>query len=60
MKTQPPAYIKRQLAAFTQRFRQNAINEQMHTIAMQLRPDEMHVIAEDYGTGAAAAKVAGR
>ena len=54
---QPPRW---QLAAFAQGFRQNDINEQMRTIAMQLTPDEMHLIAEFYGTGAAAAQVAGR
>jgi len=32
----------------------------MRTIAAQLRPDEMHLIAEFYGAGAAAAPVAGR
>src|SRR5580704_7496269 len=60
LKTQQPAYIERQLAAFAQGFRQNDINEQMRTIAAQLTPDEMHVIAEFYGTGAAVAQVAGR
>ncbi len=60
LKTQQPAYIERQLAAFAQGFRQNDINEQMRTIAAQLTPDEMHLIAEFYGTGAAAAQVAGR
>src|SRR5271169_1713868 len=60
LKTQQPAYIERQLAAFAQGFRPNDINEQMRTIAMQLTPQEMHVIAEFYGTGAATAQVAGR
>jgi cytochrome c553 len=60
LKTRQPAYIERQLAAFAQGFRQNDINEQMRTIAAQLTPDEMHVIAEFYGTGAAVAQVAGR
>src|SRR5260370_1297158 len=60
LKTQQPAYIERQLAAFAQGFRQNDINEQMRTIAAQLTPDEMHVIAEFYGTGAAVAQVAER
>ena len=60
LKTQQPAYIERQLAAFAQGFRQNDINELMRTIAAPLKPDEMHVIAEYYGTGAAAAQVAGR
>jgi hypothetical protein len=32
----------------------------MRTIAMQLMPDEMHLIAEFYGAGAPAAEVAGR
>jgi hypothetical protein len=30
----------------------------MRTIATQLTPDEMHLIAEFYGTGAAGAQVA--
>jgi cytochrome c553 len=60
LKTQQPAYIERQLMAFAQWFRQNDINKQMRTIAAQLTPQEMHVIAEFYGTGAAAAQVAGR
>ena len=54
LKTQQPAYIGRQLAAFAQGFRQNDINEQMRTIASQLTPEEMHAVAELYGTGAAA------
>jgi cytochrome c553 len=60
LKTQQPAYIERQLAAFAQGFRQNDINEQMRTIAAQLTPDEMHIIAGFYGTGAPIAQVAGR
>jgi cytochrome c553 len=60
LKTQQPVYIERQLAAFAQGFRQNDINEQMRTIAMQLTPQEMRLIAEFYGSGAAAAQVAGR
>jgi cytochrome c553 len=60
LKTQQPAYIERQLAAFAQGFRQNDINERMRTIAAQLTSDEMHLIAEFYGTGAAAAQVAER
>jgi cytochrome c553 len=60
LKTQQPAYIERQLAAFAQGFRQNDINEQMRTIAAQLTPEEMHLVAEFYGTGAAVAQVAGR
>jgi cytochrome c553 len=58
LKGQQPAYIERQLAAFAQGMRQNDINEQMRTIASQLTPDEMHVIAEFYGTPAA--QMAGR
>lgn len=57
---QQPAYIERQLAAFAQGFRQNDIDEQMRTIAAQLTPNEMHVIAEFYGTSAAAAHISGR
>ena len=48
------------IAAFTQGVRQNDINEQMHTIARQLRPDEIRLIAEFYGAGAAATPVAER
>ena len=57
---QRPVYIERQLAAFPQGFRRNDVNEQMRTIARQLTPDEMHLVAEFYGTGAAAAHAAGR
>jgi cytochrome c553 len=46
---QHAAYIERQLAAFAQGMRQNDINEQMRTIAAQLTPDEIHVIAVYYG-----------
>jgi cytochrome c553 len=46
---QPAAYIERQLAAFAQGLRQNDINEQMRTIAMQLTPSEMHALAAFYG-----------
>jgi cytochrome c553 len=60
LKTQQPAYIERQLAAFAQGFRLNDINEQMRTIAAQLSSDEMHLIAEFYGAGATAAPVAAR
>lgn len=60
LKTQQPAYIERQLAAFAQGFRRNDIDEQMRTIAEQLTPEEMHVIAEFYGEGAAVAQMAGR
>ena len=44
-----PIYIERQLAAFAQGSRQNDINLQMRTIAAQLTPDEMHIVAEFYG-----------
>jgi cytochrome c553 len=60
LKTQQPAYIERQLAAFAQGFRQNDINEQMCAIAAQLTPEEIHLVAEFYGTGAAAAQLAER
>jgi len=60
LKTQPPDYIERQLAAFAQGFRRNDINEQMRTIAVQLSSDEMHLVGQLYGAGAAAAQVAGR
>jgi cytochrome c553 len=43
-------YIERQLAAFAQGMRQNDINEQMRTIAVQLTSDEMHAIAMYYST----------
>ncbi len=56
---QQSSYIERQLGAFAQGFRQNDINEQMRTVALQLTPDEMHLIAEFYGRGAAA-QAAGR
>jgi len=59
LKGQQPAYIERELAGFAQGMRQNDINEQMRTIASQLTPDEMHVIAQFYGT-AANAQTAGR
>jgi cytochrome c553 len=42
-------YLDRQLAAFAQDQRQNDINEQMRTIAKQLKPDEIHAIAAFYG-----------
>jgi cytochrome c553 len=50
---QQSAYVERQLAAFVQGLRGNDINEQMRTIAAQLTPDEIHVLAVFYGTGAA-------
>jgi cytochrome c553 len=46
---QQPAYIERQLAAFTQGMRQNDINEQMRAIAKQLTAEEMHAVAAFYG-----------
>lgn len=58
LRAQQPAYIERQLAAFAQGMRQNDIDEQMRTIATQLTPGEMHAIAELYGDGAAAQRVA--
>ncbi|HEY2529170.1 MAG TPA: c-type cytochrome [Xanthobacteraceae bacterium] len=44
------AYIERQLAAFAQGIRQNAIFEQMRAITRRLIPDEMKSVAEYYGT----------
>jgi cytochrome c553 len=55
LRAQQPVYIERQLAAFAQGFRQNDMNEQMRTIATQLTPQEMHLIAAFYGAGAAVA-----
>jgi cytochrome c553 len=57
LQAQQSAYIERQLAAFAQGFRHNDINEQMRTIAAQLTPNEMHLVAEFYGTGAAGAQM---
>jgi cytochrome c553 len=51
---QQAAYIERQLAAFAQGMRQNDINRQMRTLATQLTPDEMHALAEFYGSGVGA------
>ena len=48
---QRPVYIERQLLAFAQGSRRNDINEQMRIIASQLTPDEMHAVAELYGSG---------
>ena len=50
LKGQQAAYIERQLAAFAQGIRDNDIYQQMRAIAKQLTPDEMHVIADAYGT----------
>jgi cytochrome c553 len=49
LRGQNAAYIERQLAAFAQGMRQNDINEQMRTIAMQLTPKEMQDLARYYG-----------
>jgi cytochrome c553 len=48
-------YIERQLLAFAQGIRQNDINQQMRTIAVQLTPDEMHAIAVYYAARGAVA-----
>jgi cytochrome c553 len=53
LKGQHAAYIERQLAAFAQGMRQNDINQQMRTIAAELTPEEMHVVAVYYGAGEA-------
>jgi cytochrome c553 len=55
LRAQQPVYIERQLAAFAQGFRQNDMNEQMRTIAAQLTPQEMHLVAAFYGAGAVVA-----
>ena len=47
---QHAAYVERQLGAFAQGMRQNDINAQMRTIAIQLTPDEMHAVALFYGS----------
>ena len=60
LKTQQPAYLERQLAALAQRLRRNDIYKQMRTVAAQLKPDKMYVIAEFYNTGAATAQIVGR
>jgi cytochrome c553 len=60
LKAQQAAYIERQLAAFAQGFRQNDMNEQMRTIAAQLTPQEMHLVAAFYGAGAVVAQVVGQ
>jgi cytochrome c553 len=52
------AYVERQLGAFVQGFRHNDINEQMRTIAAQLTPDEMYLVAKFYGAGGAGAQTA--
>jgi cytochrome c553 len=46
---QQPDYIERQLAAFAQGMRQNDIDRQMRTIAVQLKPEERRELAEFYG-----------
>ncbi|HUL41713.1 MAG TPA: c-type cytochrome [Burkholderiales bacterium] len=50
LESQQPAYIEHQLAAFAQGIRRNDINEQMRTVAKQLTPVEMHVVAALYGS----------
>lgn len=52
LQRQQAAYIERQLAAFAQGLRRNDINEQMRTVAVQLTPGEVHVIAAFYGNSA--------
>jgi cytochrome c553 len=50
---QHTAYIERQLASFADGSRQNDINEQMRTIAVELTPDEISKVANYYtNTGA--------
>jgi cytochrome c553 len=50
LRGQHTEYIERQLAAFAQGMRQNDINEQMRVIAHELKPDEMHLVADYYGS----------
>ena len=50
LKGQRPEYIESQLAAFARGERRNDINRQMRTVAMELTPDEMHVIAQYHGS----------
>ena len=33
--------------------RRNDINQQMRTLAMELTPDEMHIIVQHFGSGVA-------
>ena len=49
LQQQRTPYIERQLAAFAQAMRQNEISQQMRTIAKELTPEEMHVVAVVYG-----------
>lgn len=50
LRGQRPEYIERQLAEFAQGVRQNDINRQMRTIAKQLTNEEMHAVAQFYGS----------
>lgn len=50
LKDQQTAYIERQLASFAQGIRENDIGEQMRVIAKHLTPDEMHALADFYGS----------
>ena len=54
LKGQKPEYIESQLAAFAQGKRKNDINRQMRTVATELMSDEMHIIAQHYGSSAPA------
>src|SRR5262249_15769886 len=46
---QQAAYLERQLAAFDEGIRQNDINQQMRTIAVQLTSAEIYALAAYYG-----------
>jgi cytochrome c553 len=50
LRGQQPEYIERQLAEFAQDIRRNDINRQMRTIAKQLTNEEMHAVAQFYGS----------
>jgi cytochrome c553 len=47
---QQATYLEAQLTAFAQELRRNDINRQMRTIATQLTVDEIHLLAQFYGT----------
>ena len=58
LRGQQRAYIENQLTEFASGTRQNDINEQMRTVAVQLSGDERRQLADFYGTDLAPAQVA--
>jgi cytochrome c553 len=58
LRGQQRAYIEHQLTAFASGTRQNDINEQMRTVAVQLTDEERRQMAAFYGADAAPAQVA--